>query len=57
MELIKTKISHTLGVCVRENDQEEEGKGENPSSQESFKLTRKLGSNPMHEFVSLMIKP
>ncbi|KAJ0556597.1 hypothetical protein HanIR_Chr07g0315661 [Helianthus annuus] len=37
MNLIKTKISYTQGVCVRENEQEQGG---NPSPSTTYKNSR-----------------
>ncbi|KAJ0958310.1 hypothetical protein HanPSC8_Chr01g0037511 [Helianthus annuus] len=55
MNLIKTKISHTQGVCVRENDQEQ---GETLLLQlltRTQELNLILGRNRMHELIFLII--
>ena len=45
VNLIKTKISHTQGVCVRENDQEKGVRGVNPNPQETIKLKKDFSLN------------
>ncbi|KAJ0470083.1 hypothetical protein HanIR_Chr14g0714921 [Helianthus annuus] len=55
MNLVKTKISHTQGVCVRENDQEQ---GETLLLQlltRTQELNLILGRNRMHELIFLII--
>ncbi|KAF5753641.1 hypothetical protein HanXRQr2_Chr17g0782371 [Helianthus annuus] len=42
---IKTKISHTQGVCVHENDQEKGVRGVNPNPQETIKLKKDFSLN------------